>query len=1140
MQTENTSPQPFRFTDPRQARIHERLNLVSPAAAPFYRDACRIMATDPPFESTTHLVAHLIRELESSLRAALEPYKDRPQGRKAVKPKEDTGEKHKDDIKALLKGLDISEKDPIAVAWLKLAGTIQSRAHRDNLAPPRPVNEKYRQFWNQMTDILFVVLDKLESRYLVSLHYLDALLAIEKPTRDDAKRLQLFAPNNPATYGYFFHWNNNPAWLKPLRAQKIFDHPQEPISEVVTDGTRITYPPWPQSRYLVRMAASSNIDVQQTVLEIALKIETENIAIHMDLVDVAKALPAAKAVKLSEKTAVWIRNQNQLFHQLPEKLGELISHLASGGEVDAALQLARSVLTVLPNPRAAEDDDSIFNIHRDPVSRLNGWDYQRVLRLGLPALVAAGGARTLEMFCDLLETAINYHQAHVMPEETNDLSSIWRRDLEYQGHEDVKDHLVSAVRKAAEQIATDDPGQVPALVNILEARRWLIFKRMALYLLRLLPTHAGSLIIDHLMDRTNFDEGELWHEYILLMRDHFIELTDDQRNEILGWIDEGPSLDVVKERRERWDGVRLTDEEAEKMEKFRKLRLLAPLRDVLPEDWRGRYEQWVKETEEPQHAEYTSDPPQMGFGFGSPKSTEELRSMSIREIIIFLADWQRPGSDPFGPTPEGLGRELTALVASEPERFAKEASRFRLLAPTYVRSFLSGLLDAANQPRAFGWSPVFTLCRWVLKQPREIVEPENQSPDEDRDWFGARSIVAELLSAGFKAGVAEIPFTLRTSAWKLLRPFTNDPNPTPENEERQGGPEMDVATSAVNTIRGKAMYTVMNYALWVQRHIKEEPDGEVRASRGFDEMPEVRKTLDYHLNPKLDPSLTIRSIYGQWLPWLIMIDQNWVKQNLSKIFPKSEASRDLCNAAWQTYITFNGAYSKIFEVLRGEYERAIERIRLGTNSKSHYTHTPDQRLAQHLMLFYGRGELDLNEPDGLLTRFYLNAPDELCAHALWSVGYAFRESKEPIPTEVLQRFQALWQKRLNIAGGAPESHVEEMSAFGYLFYSEKFDDTWAITELKNALELSKKAELDYFVIQRLAALADIYPGIAIDCFSLLVEGDKEGWGMNSWGGEARTIIAAARHSEDENARQAAVTLIHRLGARNYLGFQDLL
>jgi hypothetical protein len=118
--------------------------------------------------------------------------------------------------------------------------------------------------------------------------------------------------------------------------------------------------------------------------------------------------------------------------------------------------------------------------------------------------------------------------------------------------------------------------------------------------------------------------------------------------------------------------------------------------------------------------------------------------------------------------------------------------------------------------------------------------------------------------------------------------------------------------------------------------------------------------------------------------------------------------------------------------------------------------------------------------------------------------------------------------------------MEEMSAFGHLFLSQKFDDDWAITQLKNALELSHRADPAYLVVQRLAALAATYPAIAIRCLALLVEGDKEDWGINSWGVYARTIIAVARRSEDEAIKQAAIELIHRLGAREHLEFQDLL
>jgi len=78
------------------------------------------------------------------------------------------------------------------------------------------------------------------------------------------------------------------------------------------------------------------------------------------------------------------------------------------------------------------------------------------------------------------------------------------------------------------------------------------------------------------------------------------------------------------------------------------------------------------------------------------------------DLISFLGSWQWSG-DPI-ISPEGLGRELTALVASEPERFAVHAGRFQGLDPTYVRAFLSGLRDTAKEKRSFSWPPLLELC----------------------------------------------------------------------------------------------------------------------------------------------------------------------------------------------------------------------------------------------------------------------------------------------------------------------------------------------------------------------------------------------------------------------------------------------
>jgi hypothetical protein len=61
---------PFEFTDPRQRAVYDKLGkYISVGIAAFYRDACFILVNSADYLSTTLLVSHLYREIESALRA---------------------------------------------------------------------------------------------------------------------------------------------------------------------------------------------------------------------------------------------------------------------------------------------------------------------------------------------------------------------------------------------------------------------------------------------------------------------------------------------------------------------------------------------------------------------------------------------------------------------------------------------------------------------------------------------------------------------------------------------------------------------------------------------------------------------------------------------------------------------------------------------------------------------------------------------------------------------------------------------------------------------------------------------------------------------------------------------------------------
>jgi hypothetical protein len=372
----------------------------------------------------------------------------------------------------------------------------------------------------------------------------------------------------------------------------------------------------------------------------------------------------------------------------------------------------------------------------------------------------------------------------------------------------------------------------------------------------------------------------------------------------------------------------------------------------------------------------------------------------------------------------------------------------------------------------------------------------------------------------------------------VLECLTNDPEPTPEDELRNGD-KFDPSSLSINTTRGEAMRAVVEYALWVRRRIQNEPG--FSSAEGFNRMPEVRTILDRHLDPGFDPSLAIRAVYGQWFPWLHFLDRQWATESVPRIFARDEALRDLRNAAWTTYIVFCQSYDEVFAVLQEDYRHAIDIIGTAREDNGNLD-APDSRLAQHLVTEYLRGKLNAEDQDGLLTSFYAKADVKLRSSVIDFAGRSLHNTSREIPPQALERFRKLWVSRFEVvrASEAVPKKADELTAFGWWFVSKKFPDQWSIDQLIEVLMITNRIEPEHLVLERLAELSASMPLRTVECLALIVEGDREGWAILGWRGHVRTIIATAISTVDENTRRRAATLVHYLGTRGNFEFRDLL
>jgi len=1115
---EEVKKQPFRFADPRQAKIYERLKLIGNAPAAFYKDACRLLSEEPQYASTSHLVGHLLREIDGSLRDVLESGSDQ----------EITGEKdrHKQSIRIVLGALEIPEADPVAVEWLRLTQnddySLNKRAHRSVLSTVRPVDAEFMELWNRMQVIFDVVLGRFENRFLLWAQKAETLAHEEKPTRDDVKRLRGRLPNNRAALGSFYDKLTSPAWLKPLTEEREFANPPEPVLDA--EKGKIGYSGWPQSRYLARMASEAPDEVFHVIEAVP---ETQNFLVHMDFANAAWEMPSGTAAKLVPKMKTWIESGDGTVN---DKLGQVMENLAEAGEHQAALELARMLLEIGT---------------RDQEGRLGQqggvwlWHYERTLAK-YSRVVTAIGEPALTLLCDLLDKAIDDSRLRIDRHPYEDMSTQWCPAIDIPPYvaTDIKPHLVTAIRDAARQLAVKDSTIVPHLVRAFRKRRKMIFRRLAHFLLDGFPAADSAAIEQTLLSRGMLLKANRWHEYSLLMRDCFKLLSPENQEKVLTWIDRGPDKKRVRQHLERFYGQSVQPEHVEQYVREWKKQHVALVSADLPAKWKEQFVEFLTPLSPEQQLDNAA---QVNGGawvrHKSPDEAENFSSQTVDSTIEFLKTW-KPSGDWTAPTAEGLASDLQHEVANSPVRFAAEAVKFQTVQPAYIGAFADGLQEAVRNGSTFDWKPVIELSRWVASQPASKF---GTYPARDGGWYWTRASIAKLFSAGFDSTTATIPFDLRYDVWAVMDRLIH-PSLISEKPTETASDDQSTATNTADrqTASPEPLLAVIRYALWTKRMLQTQASDAGKERNWLDKMPEAGLVLSEQLKPENSSVTSAHTVVGEQLGRLFELDREWVSGHLSDIFPDSGTDRALGQIAWVTYLFHWNPGTPLFEYLRPYYLRAIERINEAP-PKTQFPQDSNERLADHLMWMYWNGHFALE--DELLRTFFANASDKIRGHATHMIGFSVHSSQVELPPVVSDRLRALFDARLEAARkGDSANHENELAAFGWWFESGQFDVNWSMTTLLEVLSLIGKVEVAHLVVERLANLSAQMPEECALCISLLCDGlsDSNVFEIYGWEKHQRTILSNAIQSSNPTARKEAIGLINRLASRGYAGFANLI
>lgn len=958
------------------------------------------------------------------------------------------------------------------------------------------------------------------TRFFDRLDRLDDIIATGAQVVDITRQVMPLMQEH-ASRKYFLDALPDAEWLTPLEEHGFFNFPPNPIHEKDTTS----YPIWSEGRYLAKISSKAPEIVRDIILKIP---DTDNIYVLDDLVEAVNGMPADIAKDLVPQIIFWLEKPRRLPYS--DSLGKLLVKLAQGGEVHCALELARSLLCV--------EQSSKKNMSGLPEiqSRMDTWTYENILSDSIPCLAAEAGIPTLELLCGLLDQALSISMSDYAKARGDDYSYIWHAEVEgnrESGYGDIRNLLVGAIRDTAVSVTADSANLTSKVVHALENKSWLIFRRIALHVIRVSSKPPMNDIARILTGKRRFNKmGELEHEYTMLLKQFFGMIKPIHQKKILGWIAEGPNLKRLEQKFQSWSGRQATHEDiADYVNRWRYMRL-ALIAESLPNDLHQQYLQLKQEYDDIEGLETRRAVHFRGtIGSTSPKSADEINSMPIADLMNYLNTWKEEGRFE-SPSYDGLAHELTAAVTNEPERYADKAHLFQERnRPDYMSALLHGFRSAIDNKKRFTWPRILEFCRWIAEQ--SVVAPSKSQgqTDETWDWRSAQYAVVMLLEKAFQNSHPDLALDLREEAWAAIEPIVMHPT-----DQQEPSTETD-PSSSIDSTRSEALEAVIHYALWIYR-CTYGYDSDVCCS--FDIMPKVRKALDYCLDTGHDSSTSVHMVYGRLFPQLVRLDREWIKANINRIFPRGDKGKQLRDAAWNSYIKFCHPNSNVFSILVDEYKWAVDRLAVGDTIGGYFGKSDDD-LAEHLMVFYWWGKLDLSK-DGLVKAFFKNAQDELRSHAISFVGRSFSNAEGSIPESVIDRLKKLWEFRIFEirTSSTSKSYHKEISKFGWWFTSEKFPNEWALKQVHDVIKLVHWIEPESKVFNRLVNDMSTAPETVLDCIEDILDGasEMERWRLDSIIKPAHVILKEAL--VNESVKDRAIELANRFGAQGYIkDFRDL-
>ncbi|MCC7145222.1 MAG: hypothetical protein IT443_02115 [Phycisphaeraceae bacterium] len=896
-------------------------------------------------------------------------------------------------------------------------------------------------------------------------------------------------------------------WIKPLAIAGCYDSPPDPEKG-----------PWGASRYLARMARREPAEVT----EVFSRIVTDNPWVVRNMVQAAMAMPLQYGMKLVPNIIVTLQEHNlDLFK---DEIADFIVYLANKRQPAVAFALAYVLLEPEAdcNRRQRRGDSEEY------------W-YQQAWETVLPSLARCVPTMALHLACRGLINTMD-RQGYLKEMSSEDDSALWRPAVEEhtENLHSVQSALVARIRDATELIVREEKMSLREVLEILERQKYVIFRRIGLHLVNEFAEANTDLARKRMLTRELFDddEGRFMHEYSRLIGKRFGLLEEADRQQVYGWIQDGPDMTGFDEDFRRWNDRAATEEDRVARKQAWQLQKLWWIRDWLGGEWKVTFEELKDKYGEPHFVDMS-----VSSGFREPRSpftVDQLQEMGFEKALEEVSKWREETEDgTWGPRREDLYSAFATCVGRNAVGAAEQATALCGRPPELIQEFIGEMTQHVKDHKEALAKAVLPLCQWVVDEP----VPKADKDAEREKWGRLLNSVVEFAMQLLASGIG---ITYKDLMWSVIRKAAD--LTAEEFSEMLGDDEeakvFDFTSRYLNSRAGRAMRAVFEYAKWVRmHHVTRENDKEVYVL-GFEVMPGVQKMLRDRLESPLGRDISVRACYGAYFGLLYNIDKAWLEKNAQRIFNicrnQSNSPDPLGWAAWNTLVTVSRSHPEIYRILKCEYRCATRQL---PNQKARGI-VPFERMAEHLMMLYVWGELNLESDDGIV-KAVIESP-AVREHALQFVGNVLQEwpadaQSRPNKKELAALWDWYWAR-----GGRYDAENRKAShVFGGWFVSGKLDRKWSIERLHAFVMSAPEAEADDMIVEQLARICAADLQRSVEILEMMVNASGASHRAPQWFKSAKRILRRCMKMEGE-IRLRAEWVIDSLGRQGILEAGKLL